>query len=73
MLTYKNTSDVYKLTEDERVWLGLSKRKIPAKDMVKVVMPVHYSSHGVIWETVRVSKASLYELKAQYPNLEVIK
>lgn len=65
-------SEVYTLTESEKIALGLKKKPVPAKDLIRVVVPEHYGAAGVIWQSRYVTPAALEGLRAQYPNMEVI-
>lgn len=56
---------VYKLTEREKINLGL-KRKPPETDLVKVVIPVHRTSSSMAWETRAVPRATAERLRRIY-------
>lgn len=61
-----------KLTDEERIWLGL-KRPTPLKGTIRIVIPEHYSSRGMKWESRFVTAGSLSSWKEQYPNLQIVK
>ena len=67
---HRDTSGVYTLTEREKIALGLKKPKPSVT--VRVVIPVHHTSSGMIWETHEVSPAMYRLLREQYPDMEVI-
>lgn len=69
---YATSNEPSKLTEKDKIWLGLKKQPKVIKDTTKIVIPVHYTSRGVMWETRTVNKNTLDELRAQHPNMEVI-
>ena len=68
----KEWSEVYTLTESEKIALGLKKKPVPVKDLIRVVVPEHYGAAGVIWQSRNVTPAALEGLRAQYPNLEIV-
>lgn len=70
--THKDVFDVYTLTEEEKIALGLIKKPKPLNGLIHIVIPVHYGSHAVIWENRFVTKSALVAWKAQYPNLQVL-
>jgi len=61
-----------KLTDQERIWLGL-KKPTPLKGTIHIVIPSHYGANGVIWEDRFVTENALVGWKEQYPNLQIIK
>ena len=63
--------NVYELTEDEKVRIGLKKPQ-PLNGTIHIVIPVHYGAQGVQWQDRFVTPAALEGWKAQYPNMEVI-
>ena len=67
----ENYVDIYTLTEDEKIRMGLKKPK-PLKGTIHIVIPVHYGTQGLQWQDRFVTPAALPAWKAQYPNLEVI-
>lgn len=64
--------DIYTLTPEERLRMGLIKKPKVLLHKLQIVIPVHYGSSGVWWESQFIEKAELDRWKAQYPNLEVI-
>lgn len=68
----RETVDVYTLTEDEKLRMGLIKKPAPLKGTIHIVIPVHHSSHGIIWESRFVTEKALEGWRHDYPNLEVI-
>lgn len=63
--------DVYNLTDQEKVSLGL-KKPAPLRDLVHIVIPVHHSSHGVIWESRFVAVAAVPSWRSQYLEMEEV-
>lgn len=68
---HEENFSVYKLTERDRIMLGL-KKKEKLKGNIRVCVPLHYGSKGVWWESMMVTDAELPEMMAKYPNLQVI-
>lgn len=62
---------VYKLTEEEKIRIGLKKPE-PEEGTICVAIPVHYRS-GMQWENRLVTPAQLKRYRAQYPGLRVIR
>lgn len=67
-----SVSGVYKLTDQEKVYLGLKKPE-PLKHLIHIVIPVHHTARAVVWESRFVSAASLPGWIKQYPNLEFVR
>lgn len=63
--------NVYELTEDEKVRIGLKKLQ-PLNGTIHIVIPVHYGPQGVQWQDRFVTPAALDGYRQQYPNMEVI-
>ena len=70
--THKDVFDVYTLTEEEKIALGLIKKPKPLNGLIHIVIPVHYKAQGVMWESRFVTAGALEGWKEQYPNLEVV-
>lgn len=64
--------NIYELTPEEKVRLGLIKKPKVLLHKTQIVIPVHYGSSGVWWETRFIERADLPYWKALHPNLEVI-
>lgn len=64
--------DIYTLTPDERLRMGLIKKPKVLLHKLQIVIPVHYGSSGVWLESRFIEKAELAWWKQLYPNLEVI-
>lgn len=64
-------ASAYQLTELEKEWLGL-KKPVKPKGNIQIVIPVHYGSHGVIWESRWVTSSELDWYEECYPNLQII-
>ena len=67
----ENYVDIYTLTEDEKIRMGLKKPK-PLKGTIHIVIPIHYGVKGVQWQDRFVTPAALEGYKQQYPNLQII-
>ena len=70
-ITHNDVFGVYKLTEREKRWLGL-KKPAPLKGSIHIVIPVHYGSRAVTWESRFVTEGSFKGWLEQYPDLQVI-
>ena len=68
---FHQTSDVYSLTEDEKVWLGLKHRPI-RKGNILIAVPVHYTSSSCEWHTEWISDFMLPKYRVVHPNLQVL-
>lgn len=68
----RETTDVFNLTEQEKINLGLIKKPKPVRDLIHIVVPEHYGASGLIWQSHFVTEAALTLWIRQYPNLEVI-
>ena len=62
---------VFKLTEHDKIRLGLKKKAKPAGN-IRTVVPLHYGTKGVWWESKMVTAQEMPEMYAKYPNLQVI-
>jgi len=62
---------VYKLSEAEKLRLGL-KKPAPVIGDIRVAIPKHYGANGVQWVSEYVTEAQLETLKVRYPKLQVI-
>ena len=62
---------VYKLTDAEKIRLGL-KKPAPLRGTIHIVIPEHYGSSRVIWMSRFVTEAQLDGYKAQYPDMQII-
>ena len=63
--------NVYELTEDEKVRIGLKKPK-PLNGTIHIVIPVHYGTQGVQWQNRFVTPAELEGYKVRVPDLQII-
>lgn len=68
----ENYVDVYTLTEEEKIRLGLIKQPKVLLHSTRIVIPCHYGASALWWESRFIEKGELDRWKAQYPNLEVI-
>lgn len=68
----RDTVDVFTLTEEEKIRMGLIKKPAPLKGTIHIVVPEHYGASGLIWQSHFVTEAVLPAWKREYPNLEVI-
>ncbi len=64
--------DIYNLTPEERLRMGLIKKPKALLHKMQIVIPVHYGASALWWETRFIEAAELDRWKAQYPNMEVI-
>lgn len=68
---HSDTSNVYNLTEQEKIWLGLIKSPI-RRGNIRIAYPVHYSAASVVWKTTYTSDIMLPKWRVKYPNLQVL-
>ncbi len=62
---------IYKLSQRERIRLGLEKApKGPLN--VKIVYPVHVSASAMYYVTKMIAKSELAEYLVEHPDLEVM-
>lgn len=65
-------SDVYTLTRDEKIALGLIKKPKPLAHLVHIVIPEHYGAQGMMWASRFIPESQLQYYQDNYPNLQVI-
>ena len=68
---FHQASDVYSLTEDEKVWLGLKIRPVKRGNIL-IAVPVHYTSSSCEWHTEWISDLMLPKYRCVHPNLQVL-
>lgn len=66
-----DTSSIFKLTDEERIRLGLIKAPEKARTL-KIVYPVHVSARAMYYQTVVIPKDDLWAWMAKHPGVEVI-
>lgn len=62
---------VYKLTDAEKICLGL-KKPAPLRGTIHIVIPEHYGSSAAMWTSRFVTEAQLPGFLKQYPDLQII-
>ncbi len=71
-LASQQFGSVYDLTEEEKISIGLIRKPEVLRDLVHIVIPVHYGSHGVIWESQFIDERQLELWQNAYPDLQVV-
>lgn len=69
--SHNQTGETYRLTETEKIWLGL-KKPAPLRGTIQIVIPEHYGSKGVMWTSRFVTEAQLDSYLAQYPGMQIL-
>ena len=71
---YRNetTNSVWKLTEQEKIALGIIKKPKPLGNMIHIVVPEHYGAQGMMWASRFIPESQLQYYQDNYPNLQVI-
>lgn len=67
----ENYIDVRTPTESEKIAMGLVKKPV-VKGTIHIVVPEHYGTKGVWWESRWVTPAELEVYKARVPDLQII-
>lgn len=57
---------------EEKISIGLIRKPEVLRDLVHIVIPVHYGSHGVIWESQFIDERQLELWQNAYPDLQVV-
>lgn len=71
MSWHSGDNGIWKLTDEEKISLGL-KKPAPLKGTIQIVIPLHYGTKGVWWQSRFVTEAEMEGYLAQYPNLQIL-
>lgn len=64
--------NVFRLSDEDRLRMGLVKKPKPLRGTIHIVIPLHYGVKGMWWQSRFVTPAELEGYLLQYPNLQIL-